>query len=113
MRTMLSTRREKFNRLVVAASDQPSEWLVSVLKDKARFTALPVSSGNDAAWMRAPYLMNFYRLMLVGAPDDETPDQTETNDGEVCGQCGARTEKIIGCPDGAEICQACFDAGLH
>jgi hypothetical protein len=34
-------------------------------------------------------------------------------DSSTCAQCGAQTEKIIGCPDGAEICQACFDAGQH
>lgn len=37
-------------------------------------------------------------------PDDET---------ETCDDCGATVQFIIGCPDGAEICQACFDAGHH
>jgi len=36
MKTLLSTRREKFTRLVAAASDQPSEWLATALKDKTR-----------------------------------------------------------------------------
>jgi hypothetical protein len=30
-----------------------------------------------------------------------------------CGDCGAAVATIIGCPDGAEICKACFDAGDH
>jgi len=34
MRTVLSTRRAKFYRLVHQANDQPSDWLVAVLKDK-------------------------------------------------------------------------------
>jgi hypothetical protein len=34
-------------------------------------------------------------------------------DSGTCGQCGEQAEKIIGCPDGAEICQACFDGGQH
>lgn len=32
---------------------------------------------------------------------------------QLCDDCGAKCEKIIGCPDGAEICQECFDAGHH
>jgi hypothetical protein len=41
MKTILSTRREKFNRLVAADSVQSSEWLIAVLKDKTRnMTAL-------------------------------------------------------------------------
>ena len=35
--------------------------------------------------------------------------------GEVsaCDVCGANVPHIIGCPDGSEICQDCFDAGTH
>lgn len=36
MRTILSTRRDKFNLAVAAASVQSSEWLIAVLKDKTR-----------------------------------------------------------------------------
>ena len=32
---------------------------------------------------------------------------------EECGECGETVAYIIGCPDGAEICQDCFDAGHH
>jgi hypothetical protein len=32
---------------------------------------------------------------------------------ETCGDCGALVSSIIGCPDGAHICQGCFDAGNH
>lgn len=31
----------------------------------------------------------------------------------VCANCGAEVESIVGCPDGAEICQQCFDNGHH
>lgn len=31
----------------------------------------------------------------------------------VCSDCGTHVDSIIGCPDGAEICQACFDSGAH
>lgn len=30
-----------------------------------------------------------------------------------CDECKRKVDKIIGCPDGAEICQQCFDAGKH
>ncbi|MGB7159979.1 MAG: hypothetical protein WBD40_18075 [Tepidisphaeraceae bacterium] len=30
-----------------------------------------------------------------------------------CDECGARILLVVGCPDGAELCQRCFDAGLH
>lgn len=30
-----------------------------------------------------------------------------------CSDCGEQTEEVIGCPDGAEVCKRCFDAGGH
>lgn len=30
-----------------------------------------------------------------------------------CTECAATADSSIGCPDGAEICEDCFDAGLH
>lgn len=30
-----------------------------------------------------------------------------------CDECGTKVEKVIGCPDGKEICQQCFDQGSH
>src|SRR6266568_3486897 len=32
---------------------------------------------------------------------------------EMCGECGETVAYVIGCPDGAEICQGCFDLGQH
>ena len=32
---------------------------------------------------------------------------------ETCCECGTTVAYIIGCPDGTEICQDCFDAGQH
>ena len=32
---------------------------------------------------------------------------------EKCSECGEIVPYIIGCPDGAEICRACFEAGQH
>lgn len=41
---------------------------------------------------------------------EEAKDENTTT---VCGECGAYTDHIIGCPDGAEVCQACFDNGAR
>lgn len=30
----------------------------------------------------------------------------------LCDECGAK-DADIGCPDGAQLCQLCFDEGLH
>jgi hypothetical protein len=37
---------------------------------------------------------------------------SDADEDNVCDDCGAEVDHIIGCPD-AEICQACFDAGNH
>lgn len=31
----------------------------------------------------------------------------------ICSSCRDEVDEIVGCPDGAEVCQACFDAGEH
>jgi hypothetical protein len=30
-----------------------------------------------------------------------------------CTVCGAEIRSVLGCPDGSEICPACFDSGAH
>jgi hypothetical protein len=30
-----------------------------------------------------------------------------------CDDCGEMAPYVIGCPDGTELCQDCFDAGQH
>ena len=32
---------------------------------------------------------------------------------EKCSRCGQTVPYVIGCPDGAEVCRACFEAGRH
>lgn len=36
-----------------------------------------------------------------------------TNDASACGDCGSEADKLTLCPDGAEVCASCFDAGGH
>lgn len=38
----------------------------------------------------------------------ETRDYTAN----VCSECGMKCEEIIGCPDGREVCQNCFNEGI-
>ena len=37
MRTLLSTRRAKFQRLIVAAHEQPTEWLENNVRNPGRY----------------------------------------------------------------------------
>ena len=39
--------------------------------------------------------------------------ESEAHDLSTCSECGEKTENIIGCPDGAEVCPLCFDGGSH
>lgn len=39
--------------------------------------------------------------------------ESEEHNSNTCGECGEQVESIIGCPDGAEVCPQCFDAGRH
>lgn len=54
--------------------------------------------------------------------DDESPMRCrscgefgKTSDFElqICGDCEAGVKELVGCPDGAEICRDCFNAGGH
>lgn len=38
---------------------------------------------------------------------------SQNSDPSTCSDCGNEVESIVGCPDGAEVCQQCFDAGGH
>ncbi len=38
------------------------------------------------------------------------PEEEELS---TCSDCGASVDTLILCPDGAELCQRCFDAGAH
>lgn len=50
----------------------------------------------------------------VGIPTDvDGVAATGSKGRSPCSECGAEAEHVIGCPDGAEICQDCFDAGGH
>lgn len=39
--------------------------------------------------------------------------ELDYNESETCTECGGAVDKVIGCPDGAELCLSCFAAGEH
>lgn len=43
--------------------------------------------------------------------DNNVLDNPTDRTGSKCDVCGAVCLEIIGCPDGLEICQSCFDDG--
>lgn len=57
---------------------------------------------------------------IVGITSDDMFEAMEATGHEVIGQkdtekcsnCGTRVPYIIGCPDGQEVCQECFDNGV-
>ena len=38
---------------------------------------------------------------------------TITTEDDKCQECGEHTNELVLCPDGAEVCQNCFDQGAH
>jgi hypothetical protein len=104
-----------------------------VLKDAFWFEAYPKHADYNIE-TRAMILDDLIRVVKAGIGGDvprehfgwsngtlfyaSTPDGLSdlieaVNSGGVCSECGARSDRVIGCPDGAEVCQACFEQGIH
>lgn len=49
--------------------------------------------------------------LLFDEPDDD--DDASKADLSTCSECQAQVSSVTGCPDGAEVCPACFNAGNH
>lgn len=67
-----------------------------------------VSRGDDPG----AYVMAWLWISNTEAGIADGEEKEEEGD-QICSECGAEVNEIIGCPDGAEICRACFDAGKH
>lgn len=73
-----------FSRSEAVAQDGAGYWSNeygwTTLDLATKFDAInrerPLSAGMDGVWMLAPYRMEFYRLLLVEFPDDQSLDQT-------------------------------------
>ena len=40
-------------------------------------------------------------------------DKLQAEEVSPCSECGVPVRIIVGCPDGAELCDSCFNAGIH
>jgi hypothetical protein len=89
----------------------------------------------EKALLTQPALLRFVGkiagLKHEGEPGDDGPFERTSEDSvatlnhlilearqllgtaEKCDKCGETVPYVIGCPDGAEVCQECFDAGQH
>lgn len=63
------------------------------------------------AWLRRKYShLEIKNGRVIAKPIKQARRRTGLSK---CDECKKQVKEIIGCPDGAEICQACFDAGKH
>lgn len=80
-----------------------------------------VYAGSDEGFARTDY-WSWVAVSNTGVGRAAGEDVTLFKDGVIvlehsatpnneCSHCGAMVASIIGCPDGQELCQACFDAG--
>lgn len=54
------------------------------------------------------------RLVTVHAFQvSEMAPKAPAKETEVCEDCGTKVASLILCPDGAEVCTACFNGGAH
>ncbi len=81
------TFRVPLEELVRIEREEIAEWVG--LHHKVNFDAEPVDRQNE--WIRR-------------YAESQTVE---------CSECGKRISSVLGCPDGAEICQSCFDNGTH
>ena len=74
-----------------------------------------VQEAQSCERIRAEYGALWDRLYLAetGEAFDYQRDAAAPDARTMCDDCGDAFEEIVGCPDGAEICQSCFDAGGH
>ncbi len=77
----------------------------------------PVAVGTFETYEEAERHM--LRVAAAQPDNDLTPAERGAaltresyNESDRCDDCG-QTPALIGCPDGAQICQRCFDAGAH
>ena len=63
-----------------------------------------VSEGDD----NGCYLAAWVWVEFAGTRFDKETEGSET---QRCDRCGEPCTEIVGCPSGAELCPACFDAG--
>ena len=63
-----------------------------------------LSEGDD----NGCYVQAWVWVDFAGTKFDK---EKESTGDQQCKECGAAVENVIGCPNGAEICRECFEAG--
>lgn len=81
------------------------------------------AAANGAMWKHVFFPTHLRDCFIGASPvmaiadevdaEEATPSASGSSHQSSCDDCGAVADEIIGCPDGAEICQDCFDAGRH
>ena len=74
---------------------------VSLLKHERE----PGDDGNPCDRPSEDYIATLNQLIMDARKLLGTADQ--------CDKCKETVPYVIGCPDGTELCQDCFDAGQH
>ena len=57
----------------------------------------------------ADRLATYLSAAIVAANDTEQRIEEEEANANTCSDCGNAVSSLIICPDGAEVCQVCFD----
>ncbi len=92
---------ERRSEIIDLAREQHGEEGAVEIDDNAQ-----VSDGND----NGCYIQAWVWVDFDGTKFDKVND---SGSADKCDACGQPVSNVVGCPDGSEICQACFDAGQH
>ena len=90
----------------------PTQDVIASLLEIAARRLVAACKRNDSAETEAARLElqnHLAELALNRKEHEETIEKAE------CEDCGVNltADSTVGCPDGSEICRACFDAGGH
>ncbi len=85
-------------------------WEIEVFADN------PVDAAVEAlqiqkCWKSIAKVFGVTEMTRDGTAQTERVDLDELPRLSLCDECGAK-DASVGCPDGAQICQGCFDMGL-
>lgn len=71
----------------------------------------PADNASENTWLVGVHGNDSLPSAFGGIWREYDPEGKLFDDESECSQCGAQVSEVIGCPDGQEVCQQCFDAG--
>ena len=101
-------------------NDDRAEWAQNALDAFASVTGMN-TAGEDAETIMTDLLADLMhwsdrngvkfsdvlsRAQSHYSEETINQDDVKTN---TCGDCGAEIQEVVGCPDGSEVCESCFD----